>query len=282
MPFGTEIANKILSSIIVVVAFYLLGTFSKKIISRTVHNSIQRYRATKRVSLLIGVSALLVIGMIWAEALGSIITMLGLLSAGIALALKDPISSIVGWFHINSAKLYSVGDRIEIGGVKGDVIDISMLTTSMIEIGNWVDGEQSTGRLVKVPNNWVFTKETFNYTQAFPYVWTELAITITFESDYKKAVEIYHQVLKKVVGNSPREVEQAIRRAQEKFLIHYRNFDPIVYIKIADSGVNLVGRFLVNVRQRRSMESKVFDLLLNEINATPEVELAYTTYRIVN
>ena len=176
MDFHSEITGKIVVSLAVVVVFYLLEVVARRLIKKTIHDSVQRYKAIKRTSLLVGLSALLVVGTIWAEALGSITTMLGLLSAGIALALKDPLSSLVGWFYINGSRLYTIGDRIEIGDVVGDVIDISMLTTSLIEIGNWVDGEQSTGRLVKIPNNWVFTKGTYNYTQAFPYIWTEISI----------------------------------------------------------------------------------------------------------
>ena len=273
--------GKVLSSILVIILFYLFAIISRRLARKFIKEDIQRYKANKRISLIMIISALIFIAIIWAASFSSITTMLGLLSAGIALALKDPISSVVGWFDITGAKLYSVGDRIEINNVKGDVIDISMMTTSLIEIGNWVDGEQSTGRIVRFPNNWVFNHDLYNYTQAFPYIWTEVSITITFESDWIKASEIFTDVLKEIVGDLPREVERAVRDAQENFLIHYRNFDPIVYVKIEDSGIELIGRFLIDVRRRRTAESKVFSKLLEEIDKEKNINLAYTTYRVV-
>ncbi|MCD6595511.1 mechanosensitive ion channel family protein [bacterium] len=273
--------SKILGSLLTIILFYLFALLSRRLSRKFISDNIQRYRANKRISFIMFVSAIIFIALIWAESIGSITTMLGLLSAGIALALKDPISSIVGWFDITGAKLYSVGDRIEIWHTKGDVIDISLMTTSLIEIGNWVDGEQSTGRIVRFPNNWVFTHDLYNYTQAFPYIWTEVNFTITFESDWRKASEIFTDVLKEIVGDLPREVERAVRQAQEKFLIHYRNFDPIVYFKIEDSGIKLVGRFLIDVRRRRTAESNVFTNILKRIDTEKKIILAYTTYRII-
>ncbi|RKZ34449.1 mechanosensitive ion channel family protein [bacterium] len=274
--------GKILGSVATVILFYLLGVVSRRLVGKVITDNVQRYRAQKRMSIIIALATIVVIATIWAETLGSLTTMIGLLSAGIALALKDPISSVVGWFHINGSKLFRIGDRIEIGGTKGDVIDISMLTTSLIEIENWVDGEQSTGRIVIIPNNRVFVHNLFNYTTAFPYIWTELKFTITFESNWKKAADIFEQVLNETVGELPREVERSLREAQGRFLIHYRNFDPIVYIKIVGSGVQLIGRFLIDVRRRRMAESSVFAKVLAKIDEQPDVNLAYTTYRIVN
>jgi len=272
--------GKIFSSLLAIVFFYFLGLLARRASARFVSDHTQRYKTNKRISLILIISAIIFIAMIWAESIGSLTTMLGLLSAGIALALKDPISSLVGWFFITGSKTFTVGDRIEVGQTKGDVIDISMLTTSLIEIGNWVNGEQSTGRIVKIPNNWIFTHGVFNYSEAFPYIWTEVCFTITFESDWRRASKIMTEVLKESIGDLPREVERSVRKAQEKFLIHYRNFDPIIYVNVIDSGVQLVGRFLTEVRRRRTRESKIFESVLEHFNTEQDITLAYNTYRI--
>ena len=113
-----------------------------------------------------------------------------MIGAGIALALQDVILSVAGWFLIIVRRPFQVGDRIELGGVKGDVIDIRLLQTSLLEIGNWVDADQSTGRIVHCPHSLVFKEPLFNYTKGFEFIWNEIKIPLTFESNWKKGKEI--------------------------------------------------------------------------------------------
>lgn len=273
--------GKILGSLLAILVTYLIVVLVRRLIRKVVHEPAARYPLNKRISYISFVIAIVVIAMIWAESLGSLTTMLGLLSAGLALALKDSISSLVGWFYISGSKIYQLGDRIQIGELKGDVVDISMMTTTVVEIGNWVIGEQSTGRIVRIPNNWVFVREVFNYTEAFPFIWTEVAFLITFESDWKKAAEIMQEAMTEVVGDLPKQVETSMEKAKEYLLIHYRKYTPIVYIRVIDSGVQLIGRFLTQVRKRRGLESELTKKILDEFDSEKNISLAYTTYRIV-
>ena len=121
---------------------------------------------------------------------GSVGTFLGLVSAGIAIALKDPLVNMVGWLFILIRQPFKVGDRIQIGSAAGDVIDIRLFQFSINEIGNWVDADQSTGRIIHIPNGIVFTEPQANYTAGFQYIWHEISVLITFESDWKKAKQI--------------------------------------------------------------------------------------------
>ena len=273
--------SKILESILAILVIYLLAIFLRRIIRKTVTDPAAKYLVNKKIFYISLVVVVVIIAMIWAESLGSLTTMIGLLSAGLALALKDPISSLVGWFYISGSKIYQLGDRIEINGMKGDVVDISMANTTLVEIGNWVYGEQSTGRLVKFPNYWVFTKGVYNYTTAFPYVWAELAFVVTFESDWKKAVEIFQDVMNEVIGDLPDRMKSSLAHAQEKLLIHYKKYTPIVYLQLVDSGVRIVGRFPVMVRNRRGKESELTQKVLEKFEEEKNISLAYTTYRIV-
>ena len=273
--------NKVLGSILAFLIIYLIVLLVRRLVRRVISDPAARYRINKKLFYFSFLLTIVVIVMIWAESLGSLTTMLGLFSAGLALALKDPISSIVGWFYISGSKVYQLGDRIETGSIKGDVVDISLLNTTLVEIGNWVYGEQSTGRIIKIPNYWVFTQSIFNYTHSFPYIWTEIAVVITFESNWKKASDIMHSAVEETIGDLPEQVERSIERAREKLLIHYRKYTPIVYVHIADSGVQLVARFLTNVRQRRGMECEVSKKILDRFNAEKDIALAYTTYRVV-
>ncbi len=273
--------GKLLGSLLAVLVVYILSVLARRMTKRFISEPSARYATNKRIFYISLVSAIVVVALIWAESLGSLTTMLGLLSAGLALALKDPISSLVGWFYITGSRLYHLGDRIEVGGIKGDIVDISMLTTTLVEVGNWVDGEQSTGRLVKIPNYWVFTHGVFNYTQAFPYVWTELSFVVTFESNWQKAAQILERAMTEVVGDLPQRVEHSLKQAQDQLFIHYRNFTPIVYVSVVGSGVKLTGRFLVETRQRRGREAEVTQKVLKRFDEEDDIALAYTTYRIV-
>ncbi len=151
----------------IVAGSYAVYLVAKWAIDKFYADANERYIIKKRSSLYLFVLIIMAALSLWAESFRSLFTMVGLLSAGLTLALKDPLSSIVAWFVITGGKIYNIGDRIELAGTKGDVIDISLLTTTLIEVENWVGGEQSTGRLTRVPNNWVFGHSVFNYTKAF-------------------------------------------------------------------------------------------------------------------
>lgn len=273
--------GKVLGSLLAILVIYLLALLTRRVVRKAVSDPAARYPVNKRIFYISLIVALVIIAMIWAESLTSLTTMLGLLSAGLALALKDPISSVVGWLFISGSKIFQLGDRIEIDAIKGDVVDISMLTTTVVEIGNWVIGEQSTGRIVKFPNYWIFTKSIFNYTQAFPFIWTEIPFVVTFESDWKRASEIVQESMNEVAGDLPQKMKVSLERAKEHLLIHYRKYTPIVYIRVVDSGVQLVGRFLVQVRSRRGKEAELTQKVLDRFEKEKNISLAYTTYRIV-
>ena len=125
---------------------------------------------------------------------GSISSVIGLAGAGLAIALQDPIVSLVGWFLIIGKAGITVGDRVEINNVKGDVIDIGLLRTVVLEVGNWVSAEQSTGRVVFFPNSFIFKNHFFNYSTGNSFIWDEIHITVTYESDWKRAKEIIENV----------------------------------------------------------------------------------------
>ena len=146
-----------------------------------------------------------VVGSLWFRGFQSLSTYLGLLSAGVAIALQTPLVNLAGWFFILWRKPFHVGDRIEIGDVKGDVIDQRIFMFSLMEIGNRVDAEQSTGRVIHVPNGKVFSEPLANYTDGFQYIWNEIPVLLTFESNWEKAKEI----LTKVIANRGEEFTQS-------------------------------------------------------------------------
>jgi len=149
----------------------------------------------------------------------------------------------------------------------------------MVEIGNWVDADQSTGRIVHVPNSKVLREPLANYHIGFEYIWNEIPVLITFESDWKKAKQLLENIAHDNAERLSEGAQKQIRRAAEKYLIFYGALTPIVYTKVKDSGVMLTLRYLVNPRQRRSSEQQIWEAVLDAFAEAENIELAYPTTR---
>lgn len=266
----------------VLVVFACIG--AKIIIGRYIKGHFadpaKRYKAGKTTSYFLGFFAFFMLILIWMGHGKGILTYFGLVSAGLAVALKDPLVNIAGWLFIIIRKPVNMGDRIEIAGIAGDVIDIRLFQFSIIEIGNWVHADQSTGRIIHIPNGLVFKNPTANFTQGFNFIWNEAAITITFESNWVKAKNVLQYIAD---ANNPlgsKEAEEQVREASQKYLIFYKHLTPIVWTRVASNGVELTIRYLCEARKRRSSESKIWESILTEFAKTPDITIAYPTQRL--
>jgi len=204
---------------------------------------------------------------------------LGLVSAGLAIALQDPLVNLAGWIFISVRKPFKVGDRIEIGDHRGDVIDLRLFQFSLIEIGNWVDADQSTGRIIHVPNGWVFRQTTANYTAGFKFIWDEISVMVTFESDWRRAKEILTGVANLHTGIKDEEASEEVRRASRQYMIFFQHLTPIVWTSVADSGVVLTLRFICEPRRRRSTGTDIWEDILTAFAAEDGIDFAYPTTR---
>lgn len=236
-----------------------------------------RYR-WRKVSLYVAVMlGFVLVGRIWIHGIDSLTTYLGLLTAGLAVALQAPIVNMAGWLFLMWRRPFEVGDRIQIGDIRGDVIDLRIFMFTMMELGNWVDADQSTGRVVHVPNGRVFNQEIANYSQGFHYIWDELPILLTFESDWRKAKGLLEQLIQRHdVGEA---AAHHIRDAAKRFLINYNNLTPIIYTAVKDSGVELTLRYLVEPRKRRGRRMEIWEEVLDVFAAHGDIDFAYPTVR---
>jgi small-conductance mechanosensitive channel len=222
---------------------------------------------------------ILLVGRIWFEAFGSLATFLGLIGAGIALALKDPVTNLAGWIFIVWRRPFRVGDRVQLGALAGDVIDIRVFQFILLEIGNWVDADQSTGRLLHVPNGKVFTEPTANYTEGFPFIWNEIAVPITFESNWRAAKEMLLEVTLRHVGAFAEHTERDFLKAARRYLIFYSTLKPTVYTSVRPNGVVLTIRHVCAPRQRRAMNGAIWEDILDSFAERSDIEFAYPTTR---
>jgi small-conductance mechanosensitive channel len=204
----------------------------------------------------------------------------GLIGAGIALAMQNVILCLAGWFSLALRRIYDVGDRIEIDGTLGDVLDIGLMHTTLLEVNPWEHGQQSTGRVVTIPNRAIFISHVFNFTKGFPFVWNDLLVNVTFESNWQEAKQIMLRLAERNAEQTRSEVAAHIRRMRRKLPIRFEHLTPIVYNRIADSGVELALRFLTPVKQRRGIKSELCDRILEAFAGRDDIQLAYPTQRI--
>ena len=274
--------NKLFWSIVGIIVVYALIALSVRIFTRLIKGH-ERLHKTRKWLYYIGAAAVLVtmIG-IWSESLGEIALTVGVLGAGLALALQSPVVNMAGWLFVVIQRPYDMGDRIEINNIAGDVIDIRLFKTVVLEI--YADGagkgSQSTGRVADFPNSLVFSNTLYNYTRGFDYLWNEYPIVLTFESDWQKAT----QILEKIVNEHTLKYESGARSEIEKmsksYLIQYGALTPIVLMAIRDSGIELGLRYITPARGRRVIRDAISQDILIAFDAEPKIELAYPTYRI--
>jgi len=273
--------GKIALSLLAVLFFALLAYLFIRLINRRVEDFNTRHKSRRAVAYSATAATLVILAVIWFDVLRTFGVALGILSAAIGLALSNAILCFAGWIYILLRRPFDIGDRIEIEGTKGDVIDVRVFHTVLLEVGNWVGGEQSTGRMLYIPNSLAFTKNIFNYTLGFPFIWNEISVTITLESNWQKAKEILLEHGKAESGKMQEQVNRLIKKMVKSYPIYFKHLSPIVYTKVADSGVTLELRYLTDVRERRGTETRITESILKDFGAERDVDFAYPTKRIV-
>lgn len=274
------ITYQLILSMVVIFALWLIRFIAVRIINKRLPETKVQYKWRKNLTYIVVFLGFLIVGRIWFEGLQSVATFLGLLSAGLAIALKDPITDFAGWLFILWRRPFDVGDRIELADVKGDVIDIRIFKFTVLEIGNWVHADQSTGRVIHVPNHKIFSDHLANYTSDFEFIWNELEVLVTFESDWKKAKQLLQEIADEHLKDFVERAEQQVRYAKKSYLIHYQYLTPIIYTDVHDSGVCLTVRHLSDPRKRRSVSQGIWEDILTQFNEHENIELAYKTMRI--
>jgi len=272
-------AVKLLWTIAVFLGYFLVRRAVSAYIARRVTDVSREYALRKACSYLTGIVGLILLVKIWIGGLSGLTTYFGILSAGIAIALRDPLTNLAGWLFIAIRKPFVVGDRVQIGAHAGDVIDLRPFAFTVVEIGNWVDADQSSGRIIHIPNGVVFQESVANYTQAFNFIWNELPITVTFESNWEKAKEVLLSIAQEHTAVPSEQAAQQVRRAARKFLIFFQHLTPIVWTRVVDHGVTLTIRYLCEPRKRRSSEAAIWEAVLKAFAVEKDIDFAYPTQR---
>ena len=275
-----ETQDRLFQSLVVLLILWALRAVAVRIVhQRFLGNARAQYNWRKVIQYTVVVLGIFLIGRIWLEGIQSLATYLGLLSAGIAIALQDLIINLAGWGYILWQRPFKVGDRIEIGDNHGDVIDVGLLEFTLIEIGRRIHAEQSTGRLAHVPNGMVFRSTLANAHQGVPFIWNEIPVLITFESDWEKAKGILNEIIHRYAPDVTPQIEEYRKRADKRFVIAYKNVKPIVYTSVESNGVLLTMHYLIDPRKQRSSEQVIWEAVLKGFAPHWDIDFAYETTR---
>jgi small-conductance mechanosensitive channel len=276
---GVDLLGRVIQTLLILLILWLLRWLGFRLVNRQFRqNTRLLYNWRKVVQYVTVIVGIILIGRIWLAGVDTLVTYLGLVSAGIAIALQDPITSLAGWLYIVWRRPFVVGDRVEIDGIMGDVIDVRVFSFNLLEVGRRIDAEQSTGRIIHFPNSVVFKQPIVNTHQGYPYIWNEIPVMVTFESDWEKAKTI----LTNIINDLAPDVKEGIRRYEkqsDRFIISYDNIAPIIYTKVANSGVVLTVRYLLDPRRKRSSEHEIWEAILRAFRVHQDIDFAYPTHR---
>lgn len=258
--------ERALTLLIGIALVFLLTSFLKKGVRRSVQDADSRYRVQKGLNFLGYLLAAVIVLLVYGDHLGNLGVALGVAGAGIAFALQEVIVSLAGWFNIILSGNPSVGDRVKIGDVKGDIIDIGVMTTTVMEIGDWVNGDLYNGRIVRVANSYVFKEHIHNYSSAFPFLWDEVTVPIRTESDHHLAREVFSKVLNDITADYSKESEAKWNALAGRFKIEQAKVLPMIAMRFDENWITFTLRYIVDYRSRRSMQDRIYTALLNEID----------------
>lgn len=273
---------KFITALVGLLAIYLISLLIRRYLRRYIEHNTSRYRLRKLVSFLAFLIALVFLASVFSDRLKGLGIILGITGAGIAFALQEVILSIAGWIAISLGSYFKTGDRIGWQGVVGDVIDLGVLTTTIMECGNWVHGDLYNGRIVKLPNSLIFKDPVYNYSGDFSFLWDEIRIPIQYGSDTQLAKNILTRIAEDTVGDYARRAEKEWEGLVRKFLIEKSQVQPMVSLTGDQNFLEFTLRYVVDYRFRRATKTDLFEKIFQEIkNTQGKILVAATAINIL-
>jgi small-conductance mechanosensitive channel len=236
----------------------------------------QRYHVRKMVTATAYIIIFSFVTILFADRLKHVGFALGFVGAGIVVALQDVIASVGGFIAIGFSSLYSVGDRIQVNETKGDVVDISIMRTTVLETGNWVSSDLYSGRIVRIPNSVVLKGLVFNDSQGFRFVWDEVKIRLTAGSDHEQARQMLLRVAKETVSNYLAEAQDSWERIVENYRIQNRPLEPTVTLQAGGGSLEFSLSYLVDYTKRTTVKDQLFTKIVDEV-ASSKGKLEWAT-----
>lgn len=265
----------------IVLIIFIIALVRRMLKKRLPDNSL-RYKSQKGIEIIGYFFAILITITYFTGSIKDFGLAIGLLTAGITITLQELILSIAGSFYIFFVRVYKPGDRIEINGIKGDVIDIDSVYTTMMEIGQWVSSDNYSGRIVKLSNAFVFKGPVYNYSQDFPFVWDEFNLPIRYGSDVELAKSIVISVAQEQLSEYVKESFSQWKGVVDKYYIEDAQVDPTLAITMTDNWIQFNLRYIVDYKKRRYTKHLLHEIIGKRIDqSNGKVVLASATFEIV-
>lgn len=278
-PMVAKVGAILLWLIIIVFAI----SFLRKLLKRRIEDNTIRYKAQKGIEIIgyVLITLLFLISFTLDDVKDYTI-IIGLFTAGLTFTLQELILSIAGSFYIFFVRVYKPGDRIEINGIKGDVIDIDSIYTTLMEMGEWVSSDNYSGRIVKISNAFVFKGPIKNYSMDFPFVWDEFNILITYGSDIELAKKLVLQTAQEQLSEYVKNSKAKWSALVERYYIENATLDPTIAVRLTDNWIELNLRYITNYKLRRITKHNLYESIEQEIRQTDgKVILASTTLQLL-
>ncbi|MDE3740836.1 mechanosensitive ion channel domain-containing protein [Maribacter polysaccharolyticus] len=257
--------------------------FLRKLAKKRIENINLRYKAQKGIEV---IGYLLIISLFiisfTMESVKDYTVIIGLFTAGLTFTLQELILSVAGSFYIFFVRVYKPGDRIEINNIKGDVIDIDSIYTTIMEMGEWVSSDNYSGRIVKISNAFVFKGPIKNYSMDFPFVWDELNILVTFDSNLEMAKKIILEKASELLSDYTDKSKSRWAKMVERYYLEDAKLDPTLAIGLTDNWITVNLRYITDYKLRRITKNRLFDNIAQGISLTDgKVKLASTTLQLL-
>lgn len=259
----TKYVILILSTLLTILIISLV----KKIGNKTLHlvkDERKEFIYNQRLKITLNIIECMILLFIWEDYIESLITLISFLSAAFAIALRD---MILNWFcgiYNRIKKVFKVEDRIEINGIKGDVMKISTLSFEILEVSDKETNGQSTGVIINFPNSTIFKEPIKNITKGFKYIWNEMVIKINLNANLTKTKQEIYRIINNIdeIKSTPKKMRNAISNINADYRIYFNQYDPIIYTKVEDDHIELTIRYLIHPKKARFIESRIWNQIL--------------------
>ncbi|MFY9800827.1 MAG: mechanosensitive ion channel family protein, partial [Methanoregula sp.] len=268
------------TSLVISVTYLIFSVIIGIFLIKRITDLKTRYTANKAISVLEVVFIIAICLRIWVTDTSSLIVSYGIIGAALAFALQDIFKNFVGGILVMVSGMYRVGDRISLVEKYGDVMDIGVLNTTLMEIRGWVSGDQPSGRLLMIPNGLVINNPLYNYTRDHSFIWDEISIPLTYDSDWRLAKDIILGIIKKETASMTKQAEAEIDRIGEKYYLPKKVVDPSAYISLTDNWIMLEVRYVTDVRTRRLFRTHLSELIMEAIEKEDRITISSTTVTV--
>ena len=264
--FYSEYVELFILTTLIFIVFGILKAIVRALYSRADVSNKKKYFRNRMLKIALNIISIILVILLWGHRISGMVTIISFLSAGIAIAVKEIIFDFFAGVYINMKKIFELEDRVEINGIKGDVVNIRSLGFEVLEVGYRVHAEQSTGRIIHIPNSFVFLYPLKNYTKAFKYIWDEITVKVPLDADIEKTKEVLYDIVNsnEILETIPKKMEDAVADVTVEYRIYYNYLDPIIYTEIVDSHVELYIRYIVHPKKARIVQDEIYLKVLEE------------------